>query len=232
MRFAIISAGEGSRLANEGFNKPKPLVPICGIPMIERLIGIFMRSGATEIAVIINGDNPETVQFMQLLKNRYPIDLIVKRTQSSMHSLYELRHFLRDDKFCLTTVDTIFKEEQFFGFMDAFKSLDSSGLMGVTDFVDDEKPLFVGTNQDMDIVGFYDEPNECKFVSAGVYALPSSAIEVLEKCVESGQTRMRNFQRQLIADEIHLKAYSLGRVVDVDHVSDISVAESLLQNHN
>jgi NDP-sugar pyrophosphorylase family protein len=232
MRFAIISAGEGSRLANEGFNKPKPLVPICGIPMIERLIGIFMRSGATEIAVIINGDNPETVQFMQLLKNRYPIDLIVKRTQSSMHSLYELRHFLRDDKFCLTTVDTIFKEEQFFGFMDAFKSLDSSGLMGVTDFVDDEKPLFVGTNQDMDIVGFYDEPNECKFVSAGVYALPSSAIEVLEKCVESGQTRMRNFQRQLIADEIHLKAYSLGRVVDVDHVSDMSVAESLLQNHN
>lgn len=232
MRFAIISAGEGSRLANEGFNKPKPLVPICGIPMIERLIGIFMRSGATEIAVIINGENSETVQFMQLLKKRYPIDLIVKRTPSSMHSLYELRHFLRGDKFCLTTVDTIFKEEQFFGFIDAFKSLDSSGLMGVTDFVDDEKPLYVGTNQDMDIVGFYDEPNECKFVSAGVYALPISAIEVLEKCIESGQARMRNFQRQLIADEIHLKAYSLGRVVDVDHVSDISVAESLLKNRN
>src|SRR5574344_193098 len=229
MRFAIISAGEGSRLAHEGFNKPKPLVPICGVPMIERLIGIFMRSGATEIAVIINGDNPETVQFLQLLTKRYPIDLVVKKTLSSMHSLYELRHFLRGDKFCLTTVDTIFKEEQFSGFIDAFKSLDSSGLMGVTEFVDDEKPLYVGTDQDMNIVGFYDEPNDCRFVSAGVYALPDSAIDLLEECIENGQSRMRNFQRQLIADKIHLKAYSLGNVVDVDHVSDISVAESLIK---
>lgn len=229
MRFAIISAGEGSRLAHEGFNKPKPLVPICGVPMIERLIGIFMRSGATEIAVIINGDNPETVQFLQLLKKKYPIDLVVKKTPSSMHSLYELRHFLRGDRFCLTTVDTIFKEEQFSGFIDAFKSLDSSGLMGVTEFVDDEKPLYVGTDQDMNIVGFYDEPNDCRFVSAGVYALPDSAIDLLEECIENGQSRMRNFQRQLIADKIHLKAYSLGNVVDVDHVSDISVAESLIK---
>lgn len=229
MRFAIISAGEGSRLAHEGFNKPKPLVPICGVPMIERLIGIFMRSGATEIAVIINGDNPETVQFLQLLKKKYPIDLVVKKTPSSMHSLYELRHFLRGDRFCLTTVDTIFKEEQFHGFIDVFKSLDSSGLMGVTDFVDDEKPLYVGTDQEMNIVGFYDEPNDCRFVSAGVYALPDSAIDVLEKCIESGQSRMRNFQRQMIADKIHLKAYSLGNVVDLDHVSDIIVAESLIK---
>ena len=229
MRFAIISAGEGSRLAHEGFNKPKPLVPICGVPMIERLIGIFMRSGATEIAVIINGDNPETVQFLQLLKKKYPIDLVVKKTPSSMHSLYELRHFQRGDRFCLTTVDTIFKEEQFSGFIDAFKSLDSSGLMGVTEFVDDEKPLYVGTDQDMNIVGFYDEPNDCRFVSAGVYALPDSAIDLLEECIENGQSRMRNFQRQLIADKIHLKAYSLGNVVDVDHVSDISVAESLIK---
>ncbi len=229
MRFAIISAGEGSRLAHEGFNKPKPLVPICGVPMIERLIGIFMRSGATEIAVIINGENPETVQFLQLLKKKYPIDLVVKKTPSSMHSLYELRHFLRGDRFCLTTVDTIFKEEQFHGFIDVFKSLDSSGLMGVTDFVDDEKPLYVGTDQEMNIVGFYDEPNDCRFVSAGVYALPDSAIDVLEKCIESGQSRMRNFQRQMIADKIHLKAYSLGNVVDLDHVSDIIVAESLIK---
>lgn len=232
MRFAIISAGEGSRLVKEGLNTPKPLLPICGIPMIERLISIFMRAGATELAVIINGENSETVRFLQLMQKKYPIELVVKKTASSMHSLYELRHFLRGDKFCLTTVDTIFKEESFYAFIDTFKSLESSGLMGVTDFVDDEKPLYVSTNQEMDIVGFYDERNGCNLVSAGVYALPGSVIEILEKCIESGQSRMRNFQRQLIADNIHLKAYSLGRVIDVDHISDLSVAESFLQSSN
>ena len=46
MRFGIIAAGEGSRLALEGSGQPKPLVPIAGVPMIERLARIFMNCGA------------------------------------------------------------------------------------------------------------------------------------------------------------------------------------------
>ena len=34
MKFAIIAAGEGSRLAQEGVEEPKPLVSVCGQPMI------------------------------------------------------------------------------------------------------------------------------------------------------------------------------------------------------
>ena len=41
MKFAIIAAGEGSRLAREGVDLPKPLVTVGGEPMIERLARIF-----------------------------------------------------------------------------------------------------------------------------------------------------------------------------------------------
>ena len=53
MKFAIIAAGEGSRLAQEGIQQPKPLVPLNGMAMIDRLIDIFMRNDATSIAIII-----------------------------------------------------------------------------------------------------------------------------------------------------------------------------------
>ena len=43
MKYAIIAAGEGSRLASEGVEKPKPLVCINGEPLIDRLIRIFMK---------------------------------------------------------------------------------------------------------------------------------------------------------------------------------------------
>ena len=46
MKFAIIAAGEGSRLAQEGVSLPKPLVSIGGEPMIERLVRIFNANGA------------------------------------------------------------------------------------------------------------------------------------------------------------------------------------------
>ena len=54
MKFAIIAAGEGSRLANEGVAKPKPLVELQGVPIIERLIRIFARNGASSINIIVN----------------------------------------------------------------------------------------------------------------------------------------------------------------------------------
>lgn len=43
MNYAIIAAGEGSRLVQEGVKLPKPLVDLDGRPMIGRLIDIFMN---------------------------------------------------------------------------------------------------------------------------------------------------------------------------------------------
>ena len=67
MKFAIIAAGEGSRLAQEGVAQPKPLVAIQGVPMIDRLIRIFNENGAEEIVVIVNTLHPETEQHLRCL---------------------------------------------------------------------------------------------------------------------------------------------------------------------
>jgi choline kinase len=55
MRYAIIAAGEGSRLRQEGIAVPKPLIMVNGERLIDRLIRIFTENGATEIVVICNG---------------------------------------------------------------------------------------------------------------------------------------------------------------------------------
>lgn len=54
MKFAIISAGEGSRLSQEGVQLPKPLVQLNREAMIDRLIRIFAKNGAEQVIVIIN----------------------------------------------------------------------------------------------------------------------------------------------------------------------------------
>lgn len=223
MRFGIISAGEGSRLASEGFSQPKPLVPICGVPMIERLVRIMQGCGADKIAVIVNGENPETVSLLKSL----PVDLVVKKTPTPMHSLMELAPYLEGDRFCVTTVDTVFSESRFRLMMDEFSASPFDGLMGVTSLIDDEKPLYVGTDSEMMITGFHDSQDECRYVSAGIYALKPQALDVLRGCLESGQTRMRYFQRQLLEAGMRLKAFDMGQVVDVDHVSDVARAQEI-----
>ncbi len=223
MRFGIISAGEGSRLASEGFSQPKPLVPICGVPMIERLVRIMNGCGAERIAVIVNGENPETVSLLKKL----PVDLVVKKTPTPMHSMMELAPYLEGDRFCVTTVDTVFSESRFRIMMDEFSRSSLDGLMGVTSLIDDEKPLYVDVDGEMMIKGFHDSQDNCRFVSAGIYALKADALNVLKSCLESGQTRMRYFQRQLLEAGMRLKAFDMGQVVDVDHVSDVARAQEI-----
>ena len=233
MKFAIISAGEGSRLAHEGVALPKPLVPLNGEAMIERLIRLFMRRGAKEVVVIINNESPLTKEFLRKLQSELPVKVVIKTTPSSMHSFYELSPFLEGDKFCLTTVDTIFYEEEFARFIEAFEKSDADGMMAVTDFIDDEKPLYVATEQDLRITGFYDTPAaECKYISGGIYCLNSNALRTLHRCMEAGMSRMRNFQRQLVADNLNLVAYPFQKIVDVDHAEDIVKAEAFLSAYN
>ncbi len=229
MKFAIISAGEGSRLTQEGVTKPKPLVELNGMPMIERLIRIFMRQGADCIVIIINELVPETKEFLCHLQDTLPIELVVKTTPSSMHSFYEISHLLEGDRFCLTTVDTVFREEEFSQYIEAFRTSETDGLMAVTDFVDDEKPLYVSTDNQLRITGFYDQKTpDCRYISGGIYCLTSRALDTLNRCIEQGQSRMRNFQRQLVADGLHLNAWPFEKIIDVDHVSDIVKAEEFL----
>lgn len=233
MKFAIISAGEGSRLSQEGVALPKPLVQLNGMAMIDRLVHIFAQNGAEQVVIIINNEVALTKEHVAALKEtaEVPLEVIVKTTPSSMHSFYELSRFLKDDKFCLTTVDTIFREDEFAAFIEAFKASGKDGVMAVTDYIDDEKPLYISTDEKLNITGFHDAATpDCRYISGGIYCLTPKAIDTLEKCMEKGMSRMRNFQRQLVADGLQLEAYPFSKILDVDHASDIVKAEAFL-NH-
>ena len=229
MRFAILAAGEGSRLAQEGIALPKPLVKVNGEAMIDRLIRIFNECGAESIHIITNNLTPLTQQHLRHLQETDPkIRLIVKTTPSSMHSFYELRQVMGDGKFCLTTVDTIFREEEFRQYIDAWEHSTEDGLMAVTDYIDDEKPLYIATDEELNITGFLDHDPQ-RYISGGIYALNEKSFAVIDKCIEEGQSRMRNFQRQLVKEGLHLKAYPFSKILDVDHASDVEKAEAFLK---
>ena len=231
MNYAIIAAGEGSRLAQEGVVKPKPLVDLNGEPMIGRLINIFMRCGAESISVIVNSQMKEVRAYLDTVKIDVPLNIVVKSTPSSMHSFYELSRVMKPGKFCLTTVDTIFREQDFAKYIASFEADDQSdGMMAVTPYIDDEKPLYVDVDEQMRVVAFRDERYaEAKYISGGIYALNQKAIGVLEECMSRGVSRMRNFQRALISAGLKLKAYPIEKIVDVDHAGDIEVAERFLR---
>ena len=232
MHYAIIAAGEGSRLAQEGVSKPKPLVELNGEPMVLRLMHIFERCNAQSISIIVNEHMTEVRQFVENLSLSVPVNVVVKTTPSSMHSFAELSQVIPEGKFCLTTVDTSFREPDFARYIAAFEAdAEHDGMWAVTPFIDDEKPLYVAVDSDttMRITAFCDAPFPgARYVSGGIYAMDSRALPVLNDCLRRGVSRMRNFQRALIDAGLRLKAFSIDKIIDVDHASDILTAQKFI----
>ena len=238
--FGIIAAGDGNRIRHEGSKLPKPLLDMGGTPMIGRLISLMENCGANSVSLIVNSDMPEVWDFLQkkIPSAGCELKMISKKTPSSMHSFYELMQLMQpQDKFIVTTVDTIFREEDFKKYVDYFQnsSKEIDGVMGVTTYIDDEKPLYVAVDSHDTILSFDDNPPQHPhsggpiYISAGIYGLRKSASPVLEKCIDSGINRMRNFQRQLVENGLRLKSFDLGKVLDVDHIADIEKANSFIR---
>lgn len=226
MEFAIIAAGEGSRLIKEGISTPKPLVQLNGIPLIGRLINTFVSNGASKIHVVINEYSGEVESYLNLLKLPLTLNIIKKTTSSSLHSFHQLIAHIQDNSICLTTVDTIFNEQEFATYLAAFKNENSiDGLMAVTEFVDDESPLYVVTDNDMQVTHYLDERNDkCRFVSGGIYCLRRPVFGLVDKAIQSGTGRMRNFQRLLVQEGFKIKAHVFSKIIDIDHAADITTA--------
>lgn len=234
MHYAIIAAGEGSRLRQEGIHVPKPLVRLGDTPLITRLIGIMRRQPDCErVSVIISPAVRDYADAEGITPAPWEDadDMIVASTPGSMHSLHRLAPCLRQsERFCLTTVDTVFRPEEFDAFTDALRhAADADGYMGVTTYIEDEKPLYISADPDGWITGYFDTPlPDTRYVSGGIYALPSSALDVLDDCMEAGMVWMRDFQRALVASGMRLRAWPFGRIIDIDHAGDITKALGLI----
>ena len=226
MKYAVIAAGEGSRLIEEGIIEPKPLVRINGETMIDRLLRIFLENNAESISIIVNNEMTVVQKYVQELKLAVPVNIVVKSTPSSMHSFYDLTPYLKGGKFVLTTVDTMFREEEFAEYVSEFdKSTDIDALMAVTDYIDDEKPLYVETDGNLDIIGFKDVVySGARYISGGIYGLSDNALDILRDSMMEGVSRMRNYQRRLVENGLKLKAYPFSKIIDVDHAGDIEKA--------
>ncbi|OLD82462.1 MAG: hypothetical protein AUI33_00095 [Ignavibacteria bacterium 13_1_40CM_2_61_4] len=239
MKAGIIAAGEGSRLRSEGITTLKPLVPVNGVPLIERLIMSFIRAGIDELVCIVNESSTAVKSFVEKKQFPIPVTFVVKTTPSSMHSLFALAPHLMDGKFLLSTVDSIFHEDEFGRFMDHARNRESvDGLLAVTGFIDDENPLPVQVDPSMRILAFGTPkagpgtprtPSAAPLATGGLYVFSPRVFNEIDSALKQGIQRLRNFLSYLVKRGYALEAYPFSKIVDVDHADDVRTAEDLLR---
>jgi NDP-sugar pyrophosphorylase family protein len=230
MHAAIIAAGEGSRLRTEGVDISKPLVAVRGERMIDRLIRLAIGAGAESLSVIINEEMTDVRAHCEGLALPIPFNLVVRSTPGSMHSLFALAPFLRGAPFYCTTVDAIFPVSEFARYLAcARQRRQSDGVLGVTDFIDDEKPLSVAMDDERRITCFADTRIGYTYATGGIYYFSPRIFECIPEALDAKIIRLRDFLRMLVDREYSLHGFVFSKIIDVDHASDIAAAEQLLR---
>jgi NDP-sugar pyrophosphorylase family protein len=232
MDLAIIGAGESSRLKAEGLKTSKHLIKLNGEYLIERIIRIARENGLQKIFCIINSHEPELKQFLVSYNFGLPIKLIVKDTESSMHSLFALAPYLTTEPFCLATTDSVFLEDEFSDFISYSSSnKEADGILAVTQFIDDEKPLCVDLDIENNITEFSDSKNGFNWATGGIYYFSPKIFNEMHQALNSNIVRLRNFLRFLLNNKYKLKAFPFSKIIDVDHVHDIETAQKFLADY-
>ena len=64
MQAVILAGGKGTRLASRLGGLPKPLVPVCGVALLERQLAQLAAQGVTEAVVLVNHEAAQVRSFL------------------------------------------------------------------------------------------------------------------------------------------------------------------------
>jgi len=217
----IIAAGVGSRLVNQNVLTPKAMIPIGGIPLIGRELIEFANVGIQTVTVIFNEQNAGVCS--QYVKEAFPllaINILCKNTASSFESFYEILAGTQGTHLLITTVDSIYQPGRLWAFIKhAGEIPDMSMALGVSDYIDDEKPLYISVDDKNRVTAL--GGNTGSRVTCGVYFLPAAFARY---GTGASFSSLRVFLCHLLDLGIEAYGFPMGKVIDVDRQEDVQAA--------
>ncbi len=225
IRAGLIAAGTGSRFRKAGIDTPKPMVEVGGRPLLGWALSQFRQAGIDRLTIIFNTANcSQCSRYMAASFPDMQADIECMDTESSFASFLNVLHRGAGHHMLITTTDSIYRPGALSDLLSFASTLpEQTMILGISAFIDDEKPLYAAVDQAGRITALHDTPE--RFVTTGVYLIPPEAYEL-------GRGRnfpaLRKFLGFLIENGVECRGFDMGKSVDVDRPGDIAEAERLI----
>ena len=234
MKCLIIAAGKGSRLRLSGDSKP--LIPILGVPLIERVIRSAWEAGADDFYVVTGFHGEGVRSFLNGLSDRTGISIthIVNADWEKANGLSVLkarRHL--HDPFLLLMADHLFEPSIARELM-RLSCADGEIILGVdrdmgNDLIDMEDVTRVSTEGGQ-INHISKGLTDFNGFDTGIFLCTPAIFGALERCAEDSSDMSLSGAVQLLASEGRAKAADINGQfwIDVDDRKTVKRAENVL----
>ncbi|HVO72686.1 MAG TPA: hypothetical protein VMT35_01575 [Ignavibacteriaceae bacterium] len=228
----LVITGNSNNNTNNNGERPKRsghMMKIQGEYPIERIIRIGRNNGIQQVFCIINSKEPELKHWLSTYNSEIPLKFIEKNGESPISSLFALVPFLPKEPFFLINTNSVFIESEFSEFITySLLQKDADGILAVTRYIDDTKPLRVAMNDEDIILKFSDSMDGYSWANGGIYYFSSRAFDEAKYALQAGISGLENFLKLLIVKGYTLKGFSFSKIVNIKNAGDIARAEELI----
>ncbi len=220
LRGGVIAAGHGTRLKADGYRVSKPMIPVSGRPLIGHALDRFRAVGVRQATVLINEGSDDCRRWLSDHGDGLDLDVIVRTTPSSYASFELVAARLTGARAVITTVDAIMALDAFHHFVGSAARFPNDAIvLGLTDHVDDENPLWATLNEDGRVLRLGGDQGS--HVTAGLYWLPAHRVAA----PPTGFGRLRDYLTWLVDEGRPVYGVALPLVFDIDRARDVAAAE-------
>lgn len=226
MRQAVILAGgQGTRLRERLAGRPKPLIDICGVPLLERQVLALKQAGYTEIVVLVNYKAEQIEVFCQSrgewgISVRSINDGEPRGTAGAVLAILDTL----DEAFLVVYGDTLFDVDlaRFETFHQASLHTSASLFLHPNDHPQDSD--LVRVNTDGQIVAFHGYPHPPgawypNLVNAALYIVRRDSLRPWQAAITPLDFVKDLFPRMLTAD------HHLGGYLSSEYIKDAGTPE-------
>jgi dTDP-glucose pyrophosphorylase len=180
----VMAGGRGERLRPYTENRPKPLVPMAGKPMLEHILERAIRDGFSRFIIAVNylGEMIET-HFGNGSKLGVQISYLREQFPLGTAGALSLMDPIPNKPFIVTNGDVI-TDISYGDFLDFHERNKAAGSMAVR-LHEWQNPYGVVQMSGVNIIGFEEKPIIKSHINAGVYVLDPLILEYLvrdERC--------------------------------------------------
>lgn len=185
MKAVLMAGGEGSRLRPLTSNRPKPLVPIANIPVIEYIIKLLKEQGINDIVVTLHYLADEIITYLGDGSN-YDVQLIYSIEDEPLGTAGSVKKIEKyfDDTFLIISADALTD----INLNEVLNYHKSKGGLATIALKRVSNPIEFGvviTSDDGQIQKFVEKPSWGEVfsdtVNTGIYILEPSVLDYMEK---------------------------------------------------
>ncbi len=232
MKAVIIAAGDGTRFGNLTKKKPKPLIKLLGIPILERVILSAREAGIKEFIIVIGYLGKKIKKY---LKSGERLGVKIKYVKN--------KEWLKGNALSVLKAKKLVKEsfvllmsDHIFDYRILKRLIKKRPRSTVMLAVDRRKPTKEDTKvfeKEGKIVRIGKNIKKANAVDTGIFLLKPKIFSYIEKCVRKNKTELSH-AIALAASKGDAEVFDITEIpgnvywCDIDTVEDLEKAEQLL----